>query len=122
MNSTKTHLRVVDHCGPVCVSENNGAKMCFLVHDALEHGSATYDFEGVEILTPAFLNSAVSCLYGGAYNLDHVDKNVEYVGLNDDNRKLLEVVIAGARRFLFASAEDRASIVEATTRPLTTCK
>jgi hypothetical protein len=122
MNATSTHIRVVEHCGPICVSEDNGSKMCYAVYEALQKGSAVFDFEDVIVLTPAFLNAAVSCLFSGDYDPAFVEREVEFRGLSVDHQKLLDIVISSAKRFQSASAADRSSIVDATARPLSTCQ
>jgi hypothetical protein len=126
--SNKHTISVLDLCGPTCVSDKNGYNICEAVHYALHPSMlpdgdvVVMDFAGVEVLTPAFLNAAVSCLYDGSNTPEFLRKHVEYVGLDEDNKRLLDVIISNAQRFYRASEKQQASIVDATLRPLVTCQ
>jgi hypothetical protein len=111
-----------DLCGPVCVSPSNGGKICWEVGCYLSEGHAVLlDFTGVEILTPAFLNAAVSCLHG-QYSADELLQRVSWRGLDPSDAALLELVCQNANRFYHSTAVEQGSIVDASSRLLATCQ
>jgi hypothetical protein len=108
----------------VCVSSENGVKICMAVHCTCEEDKSafvTLDFSGVEVIAPPFLNSAIGCLYDGTTNPRDIEANVRYVGLSQDNLELVDLIARTHIRFNNATPEVQQSITDATAGTLISC-
>src|SRR5262249_20130341 len=122
MQANTVEVSVLEEAGAICVSAANGTRICSVVHSLLGMGAnVVINFNGVEVLTPSFLNTAVSCLYDGSFTLDELAARVRFVSLGD-NEALLNLVIENAKRFYAASVENKKQMIEATQRQVAICQ
>ena len=73
-------ILVADRFGSICVSSEDGAKLCALIQESLDRSeTVTLDFAGVTTLASLFLNNAIGCLYG-SYNKNLLEEKILWTG------------------------------------------
>ncbi len=86
--------------GPVWVSAEDGQKVYDEMTAALNAGRVVrLSFAGCEIMITAFLNVVIGQLYGGDYTDDFLTEHLICTDITEDDRVMLDRVIANAKRY-----------------------
>jgi hypothetical protein len=107
---------VADQFGPICVSSEDGAKLCALIRESLDRREAvTLDFTGVTTLTSLFLNNAIGCLYA-SYDKGFLEEKLKWAGLDPADESVVRFVQRNAIRFYAAQGSQQEALIEAASR------
>ncbi len=107
---------VADQFGPICVSSEDGAKLCARIRESLDHREAvTLDFTGVTTLTGLFLNNAIGCLYS-SYDKGLLDEKLSWTGLDPADESVIRFVKRNAIRFYAAPGPQQQALIAAASR------
>ncbi len=94
-------LRIYDIVGgPFWISQKDGQKVYEKIVAAFkENRVVKLSFSGRENLITAFLNVAIGQLYSGDFTEDFLKTHLIPTEITDDDREMLNVVIANAKRY-----------------------
>jgi|SRR6056297_556237 len=82
------------------VATESGDKVFQEINNFLKNGfSVELDFEGVEIMTTAFLNAAIGQLYSGDYTSEVLNSNIKIINVAEDDKILFKKVIDRAKEY-----------------------
>lgn len=113
---TMPAIIVADQVGPICVTSEDGAKLCALIREALGHQeTVTLDFTGVRTLTSLFLNNAIGCLYA-SHDQGFIDQRLKWTGLDRADESVIQFVKRNAARFYAAHREQQEALITAASR------
>ena len=91
--------KILDLCGPHCVSIEEGEKVRKIIVENLSNGKTIeLDFDGVQTLTSSFLNSAIGRLYG-EFEKSKIENAIKVKGLDKSDGALMAIVIKNAIEF-----------------------
>lgn len=86
--------------GRAAVSDADGNKLFEKITLALRGGnSVLLDFINIEILTSAFLNTAIGQLYKEDYSVDFLRQNVKTINMQAEDREILKNVLIRAKEY-----------------------
>jgi hypothetical protein len=109
-------ILVADRFGPICVSSEDGAKLCALIRESLDQREAiTLDFTGVTTLASLFLNNAIGCLYA-SYDKGLLEEKVNWTGLDPADDSVVKFVKRNAIRFYDAKGAQQDALIAASSR------
>jgi len=93
-------LKVTDIVGSdLCIASDDGEKIHLRVAEALrKHRNVGLSFDGVGIITSAFLNAAIGQLYG-EFEAEVIRAHLVVSGLEDDDQMLLKRVVETATAY-----------------------
>jgi hypothetical protein len=92
-------ISVFTTVGSLCVAAEDGDKLFNLLKRALQTDkSIELSFQGVELLSSPFLNSAIGRLVGEV-SLDDLRARLTVVDISPDDRVLLQRVVENAKRY-----------------------
>ncbi|MDR1268905.1 MAG: STAS-like domain-containing protein [Planctomycetaceae bacterium] len=94
-------IKTIDTVGDVfCVCTDDGQKLYDIIYPSLKNGDKVeLSFEGIDLIIPAFLNTAIGQLYG-VLPTNVVDNQLKITNLYDiDDQKMLEYVVDNAKRY-----------------------
>jgi hypothetical protein len=113
---TMPMILVADEVGPICVSAEDGAKVCALIREPLgRQETVTLDFTGVTTLTSLFLNNAVGCLYA-SYDKGFLEDKLRLMGLDPADDSVVQLVKRNAIRFYSAQGPQQEALIAAASR------
>lgn len=103
-------LKVEAICGKHCLSPDDGEALYKELYESLQRDQdILLDFSGVETMASSFLNVAVGRLYG-KYDHAFVDAKVRWSGLDEQDDKIMRLVIDNAKEhFRRTEAERKAA-------------
>lgn len=79
-----------------CVASADGDQLFQLLDRAVREGvKVTLSFAGAEVLTSAFLNSAIGQLYG-YYKAEQIENLIEFADVDPDDLELINLVQTNA--------------------------
>ena len=98
--SEGTVIRVFDLVGgPICVSTDDGQIVYGKIAPLLREGhKVIVSFDGVEILIPAFLNSAIGLLYG-EFTDEQIRETLSVRDMSTGGKDTLEFVMKHAKAY-----------------------
>lgn len=98
-------MKVIDIINnSLAVSSGEGEKVFSIVADCIDKDEIIeLDFSGIDVMTTAFLNSAIGQLYS-KFNSDQLNKYLRIVFIDDSDKKLVHKVIKRAKEY-FANKE-----------------
>jgi hypothetical protein len=103
-------ISVSEHVGTICTDPEDGSRLCGVLFAELSAGSSvTLNFEQVELIASAFLNSAIGCLYK-SFSPDHLSVHLTWSGLDETDLAVVGLVVNNAIRFFCADADERARL------------
>lgn len=102
-------IRLTDEVGAICVDPDDGRRVHALLADGLSRGEVVIDFAGVTRVTSSFLNPAIGRLYG-SFSADHLEHSLRFVGLSEEDRAILDLVIRNARQYYGASETEQTAL------------
>jgi hypothetical protein len=103
-------ISVAELFGTICTDPEDGSRLCELVFSELSAGSSVkLNFERVELVASAFLNSAIGCLYK-SFSPDHLSIHLTWHGLDQTDLAVVSLVVRNAIRFFSADADERARL------------
>lgn len=106
-------IQVVSRFGPICVSSEEGAKLCALIRESFEKSeTVTLDFSGVTTLASLFLNNAVGCLYA-YHSKEFLEERLSWTGLDPADESVIRFVKRNAIRFYTSKVEQQEALVAA---------
>lgn len=86
--------------GRAAVSDIDGNKLFEKINLALKGGnSVLLDFINIEILTSAFLNTAIGQLYKEDYDVEFLRKNVKTSNMQAEDWEILKSVLVRAKEY-----------------------
>jgi hypothetical protein len=107
---------VADQFGTICVTAEDGAKLCALIRESLDRAEAiTLDFTGVKTLASLFLNSAIGCLYA-SYDQSILEEKLHWTGLDPADESVIRLVQRNAIRFYSAKGAQQDAFISAASR------
>ncbi|HMV44300.1 MAG TPA: STAS-like domain-containing protein [Leptospiraceae bacterium] len=84
---------------PICVDAEDGERVYELIHKTLKSNSkANISFLNVDMLTSAFLNTAIGKLYND-FSEDEIKKMVSITNISDVDKSLLKRVVKNAKLY-----------------------
>lgn len=84
---------------PMCVEASDGEKVCRIISEFLKNDKKiSLSFQNIEMITSAFLNSAIGVLYG-KFDEQKIKSSVKIQDLNATDAMLLKRVIETAKLF-----------------------
>ena len=84
----------------LCVASTDGDKIYDPIVKAFEDGKdVELSFEGITLITSAFLNAAIGRRYDGKYDEKIIKKSLKCVDIERDDKILIEAVIENAQRY-----------------------
>lgn len=94
-------LRIYDIVGgPVWASMDDGQKVFDKITTAFKAGrSVILSFANHKNMISAFLNAGIGQLYGGDYEYDFLEKNIDFIDINEEDLALLHRTIDNAKRY-----------------------
>lgn len=89
------------------VTTEDGNSIFQLLNSNLNVGKKiVLDFDGINLMTTAFLNAVIGQLYSNnAYSSDFLNENLELVNVQDSDKHLFPMVVKRAKEY-FAHKED----------------
>ncbi len=105
-------IKVFEKVGSgAAVSSEIGRSIYSIIEGALEQGHiAVLDFENINIITSAFLNSSIGRLYH-RYSSEELQSYVKLLNMSDDDRILLKKVTDRAKEY-FLNKEKLDNIID----------
>ena len=96
----KNTIRVSNVIGSsICVAVEDGQKLFDVLSQAMaKNNQLELSFDGIDLIIPAFLNVAIGQLYG-TFSEETIANVLSYTHLEDNDKALLELVIANALRY-----------------------
>ena len=83
----------------LCISADDGVSIFQRIQSSLERNTnVTVDFSHIEMMTAAFLNSAIGNLYG-VFDENRISQCVSFSALNQTDSALLKRVTATAKAY-----------------------
>jgi len=83
-----------------CCLAGDGEKVYNAIAQILRDGNKVcLCFDGVDIMTSAFLNSAIGRLYDGKFDYDMLNKNIRAVDIDQYNLSIIKRIVENAKRF-----------------------
>jgi Icc-related predicted phosphoesterase len=83
----------------ICVAAEDGQKLFDLLYQAIsDNDRLDVSFENIELITAAFLNTAVGQLYG-VFSEETITTLVSYTHLEEADEELFRLVVANALRY-----------------------
>lgn len=106
MNKEIKNLKIIDIIDrPIAVSSDDGEFVFKEIEKNIESGYFVFlDFEGIMLLTTAFLNSAIAPLYI-SYTSDQINEVLRLVNVEDEDKILFKKVIERAKEY-FANRKE----------------
>jgi RNA binding exosome subunit len=97
----KIKINVVNIVGSTfCVDTDDGEKIFAAVHNALkENKKVLISFQNVEMLTSAFLNTAIGQLYRGDFSDEFIKNSLSIEDLELEDKALLKRVVETAKLY-----------------------
>lgn len=114
MNTKEFKINVYNEVGGrAAVSDVDGNKLFEKIIYALKGGnSVLLDFINIEILTSAFLNTAIGQLYNEDYTADFLRQNVKTINMQTEDREILKSVLVRAKEY-YQNPEYKTKLEEA---------
>lgn len=82
-----------------CVDSSDGEKVFDVIKIVLDEGNTvTLSFLNIDMLTSAFLNTAIGQLYG-AFDWDKIKNSLSLKDISEDDKLLLKRVVTTAKAF-----------------------
>lgn len=82
---------------PICATAEDGEKIFSQIERAFKQGkNVILSFLNMEIMTSAFLNTAVGKLYG-KYSTEEIKEKLKVTDISNDNKALLKRVVDTAK-------------------------
>lgn len=96
----KKTIKVFEIIGePLCAAHDDGQAVFNVIRQEILNGiQLEISFEGIELIISAFLNVAIGQLYG-EFSEEKIDNEISYAHLEEDDKELLNLVIANAKRY-----------------------
>jgi hypothetical protein len=111
-----SEVHVAGRVGPICVSPEDGTKLCALIRESLARPEpVTLDFAGVTTLTSSFLTPAIGCLYA-SFTKDFLEANLHWKGLDQTDEALLRFVQQKAIFFYTTQPSQQDDLIAASLR------
>lgn len=99
--------------GSAAVSDTDGQKVFEKINKALKAGnSVLLDFVNIDMVIPAFLNTAVGQLYKENYSVEFLRSNVKTTNMKKDDWDILATVLKRAKEY-YQNPEYREKLDEA---------
>ena len=99
--------------GSAAVSDTDGQKVFEKINKALKAGnSILLDFVNIDMVIPAFLNTAVGQLYKENYSVEFLRSNVKTTSMKKDDWDILATVLKRAKEY-YQNPEYREKLDEA---------
>lgn len=100
MENEKIELRVVELAGTsFCVASEHGFHVCQELKRAFSaEKHVTLSFQGTDIITSAFLNTAIGALFQD-YDCEFLQNHLNCVDIHPNDQELLNYVIDNAKRY-----------------------
>ena len=99
--------------GSAAVSDTDGQKVFEKINKALKAGnSILLDFVNIDMVIPAFLNTAVGQLYKENYSVEFLRSNVKTTNMKKDDWDILATVLKRAKEY-YQNPEYREKLDEA---------
>ena len=99
--------------GSAAVSDTDGQKVFEKINKALKAGnSILLDFVNIDMVIPAFLNTAVGQLYKENYSVEFLRSNVKTTNMKKDHWDILATVLKRAKEY-YQNPEYREKLDEA---------
>ena len=84
---------------PLCITGDDGRQIYAIIEWVIESNArATVSFDDCTMFIPLFLSASIGKLYK-KYNEGYIKSHIDIVGLNDDGKELLKVVIGNAKKY-----------------------
>ena len=111
-------IEVKTICGKHCLSPEEGEILFNELQEALKWKEPIIlDFSEVETVASSFLNTAVGKLFG-KFNYDFLDTNLRWSGLDQQDSRIMKIVIENAKEHFRKTKEQRKAAVRITDRVL----
>ena len=96
----KVKISVLEIAGhSLCVASKDGDKLFERIVREVENGNhVVISFLGVKLLTSAFLNNGIGCLYE-KFSEDKIRNSLKVVDIEQDDLSLLRGVVNNAKRY-----------------------
>lgn len=106
MSNTMIMLKISKEINnSLAVSSDDGNKIFRIIVPMLRNGETLeLDFEGIDIMTSAFLNAAIGQLYS-EFKSEQLNSLLKLVNVADEDRSLIKKVIERAKEY-FANKDD----------------
>ena len=92
-------LKVKDYCGAICMSYEKGEHLFEQISPLVKEGEkVTLNFDGVRLISSAFLNSAIGSLFQyheGDFIRDHLD----FINVPNYSQDTIQIVMDHAERY-----------------------
>ena len=100
MHSKVVKISVFDVVGsPLCVASSDGQGVCQLIEAAVKSGyRITLSFQGVSVLTAAFLNAAIGQLYG-KFSSEQIRAALQVADIEPEEKALIKRVVENAKQY-----------------------
>ena len=100
MQDNIAKISVLDVVGsPLCVASSDGHKIYQLIDEAIEASRPiTLSFQGVLVLTSAFLNVAIGQLYG-KFSSEQIRAVLQVADIEPEERALIKRVVKNAKQY-----------------------
>ena len=84
------------------VATDDGDSIFQLINSQFNLGKKVIlNFEGITLITTTFLNAAIGQLYStNAYSSDFLNKNLEFINIQDIDKHLFSMVVKTAKEYL----------------------
>lgn len=100
-------LKVSIICGKHCLAPDEGEALFKEIYGTLQKGEdVLLDFNGVDTLASSFLNTAVGRLFG-KFDYGFLDARLQWVGLDQQDERVLRLVIENAKEHFQKSEAER---------------
>lgn len=84
---------------PMCVATRDGDRLYERIVEAFAAGyHVNLSFLNVTILTSAFLNRAIGCLYG-EFTAEDIEARLSYTDIEADDKELINAVVENAKQY-----------------------